>query len=59
MYDTQERKDEALQSIARNVKEIKKYVNEIVTASREDFLNLEVTMGEYYLSEVMKATESY
>ena len=59
LYDTQERKDEALQSIARNVKEIKKYVNEIVTASREDFLNLEVNMGEYYLSEVMQATESY
>ena len=59
LYDTQERKDEALQGIARNVKEIKRYVNEIVTASREDFLNLEVTMGEYYLSEVMKATESY
>ena len=59
LYDTQERKDEALQGIARNVKEIKRYVNEIVTASREDFLNLEVRMGEYYLSEVMKATESY
>jgi len=59
LYDTQERKDEALQGIARNVKEIKRYVNEIVTASREDFLNLEVNMGEYYLSEVMQATESY
>lgn len=59
LYDTQEKKDEALQGIARNVKEIKGYVNEIVTASREDFLNLEVRMGEYYLSEVMKATESY
>lgn len=59
LYDTQERKDEALQGIARNVKEIKGYVNEIVTASREDFLNLEVHMGEYYLSEVLKATESY
>ena len=59
LYDTQERKDVALQGIARNVKEIKGYVNEIVTASREDFLNLEVSMGEYYLSEVMKATESY
>ncbi len=52
LYDTQERKDEALQGIARNV-------NEIVTASREDFLNLEVRVGEYYLSEVMKVTESY
>ena len=59
LYDTQERKDEALQGIARNVKEIKGYVDEIVTASREDFLNLEVNMGEYYLSEVMKVTESY
>lgn len=59
LYDTQERKDEALQGIARNVQEIKGYVNEIVTASREDFLNLEVRMGEYYLSEVMKVTESY
>lgn len=59
LYDTQERKDEALQGIAKNVKEIKGYVDEIVTASREDFLNLEVSMGEYYLSEVMKATESY
>ncbi len=59
LYDTQEKKDEALQGIARNVKEIKGYVDEIVTASREDFLNLEVSMGEYYLSEVMKITESY
>ncbi|MBO5071400.1 MAG: HAMP domain-containing histidine kinase [Eubacterium sp.] len=59
LYDTQERKDEALQGIARNVKEIKGYVNEIVTASREDFLHLEVRTGEYYLSEVIKATESY
>ena len=59
LYDTQERKDEALQGIVRNVKEIKGYVNEIVTASREDFLNLEVRMEEYYLSEVMKVMVSY
>lgn len=59
LYDTDERKNEALQGIARNVKEIKGYVDEIVTASREDFLNLEVIMGECYLSEVMRVTESY
>ena len=34
-------------------------MDEIVTASREDFMNLEVSMGEYYLSEVMKVTENY
>ena len=59
LYDTQEKREEALQGIARNVKEIKGYVDEIVTASREDFLNLEVSMGEYYLSDVMKVTERY
>ena len=59
LYDTQEKKDEALRGIAKNVKEIKGYVDEIVTASREDFLNLEVNMGEYYLSEIMKSIESY
>lgn len=59
LYDTQEKRNEALRGIARNVKEIKGYVDEIVTASREDFLNLEVVMGEYYISEVIKSTESY
>ncbi len=59
LYDTKDRRDEALQGIARNVKEIKGYVDEIVTASREDFLNLEVSMGEFYLTEVMKTIENY
>lgn len=59
LYDTQEKKDEALQGITRNVKEIKKYVGEIVTASREDFLNLEVVQDEFYLSEIIKAVRSY
>lgn len=59
LYDSPEKKAEALQGITRNVKEIKKYVDEIVTASREDFLNLEVTQGEFYLSELIKAIEIY
>ena len=59
LYDTQEKKDAALQGITKNVKEIKGYVNEIVTASREDFLNLEVQMEEFYLSEIIKITENY
>lgn len=59
LYDTREKKEEALQGIARNVKEIKKYVDEIVAASRKDFLNLEVVNKEFYLSEVLLATEYY
>ncbi len=59
LYDTREKKEEALQGITKNVKEIKGYVDEIATASREDFLNLEVHMGEFYLTEVMQITERY
>ena len=50
---------EALQGIDKNVKEIEKYVSEIVAASREDFLNLEVQVGEVYLSQVMSTIQTY
>lgn len=59
LYDTKEKRDEALQGITRNVKEIKGYVDEIVTASREDFLNLEVKNGEVYLSAVIDSIRAY
>lgn len=59
LYDTKEKRQEALSGIDRNVKEIKKYVDEISAASREDFLNLEVAQGEFYLSEALKKTETY
>lgn len=59
LYDSQDKKDEALKGITRNVKEIKKYVDEITVASREEFLNLEVINSEFYLSEIIKAIESY
>lgn len=59
LYETPEKKEEALQGIRRNAGEIKKYVEEIVAASREDFLNLEVENGEIYLSEILRETERY
>lgn len=59
LYDTEEKRTEALQGISKNVQEIKGYVNEIVTASREDFLNLEVEDGEFYLQSLMSGLEVY
>ena len=59
LYDTEEKRAAALSGIKRNVGEIKGYVNEIAAASREDFLNLEVNMGEFYLQEVVSITEAY
>ena len=59
LYDTQEKRDAAISGITKNVNDIKKYVDEITSASREDFLNLEVVNDEFYLSELIKETEKY
>lgn len=59
LYDTEEKRTEALQGIARNVQGIKGYVNEIVTVSREDFLNFEVKEGEFYFQSLMSSIEAY
>lgn len=53
IYDTEEKRQEAYTGIEKNVKEIENYVSDIIQASKEDFLNLSVNMGEYYLSRVM------
>ena len=53
IYDTEEKKMEALNGIDKNAQEIEKHVSDIVTASREDFLNLSVHMGELYLKDLI------
>lgn len=53
IYDSEEQRRAAVDGIAHNAAEIEKYVSDIVAASKEDFLNLEVTMNEFYLKEVM------
>ena len=53
IYDTEEKRKEAIAGIEHNASEIEKYVADIVTASKEDFLNLEVTVSEVYLNEIM------
>jgi len=53
LYDTEEKRKNAISGITHNALEIEKYVGDIVTASKEDFLNLEVTMGEFYINEVL------
>ena len=54
LYDTEEKRREAIAGISHNASEIEKYVSDIVTASKEDFLNLEVVISEFYMDEVMK-----
>lgn len=59
LYETREKREQAIEGIARNVKEIKNYVDEISMTSRDDFLNLEVNCGEFYLSGVIDSIYDY
>lgn len=54
IYDSDEKKAEALNGILKNTEEIKKYAGEISKISREDFIDLSVNVGEVYLDDVMK-----
>lgn len=59
LYDTEEKRNEALDGILGNVTTIKNYVNEIHKISREEFLNLEVKNQEVYLKDVIEDTTKY
>ncbi len=47
------------ESIGAKADEIEGYVSQIIAASREDFLSLDVTMGEFYLSELLGSIRQY
>lgn len=59
IYDSDEKKAEALNGILKNTEEIKKYASEISKISREDFIDLNVNVGEVYLDDVMKKIAVY
>ena len=59
LYDTEEKKQEALSGILSKTEEIRGYVNEIYTLSREDFMELSVNVGEIYLKDVMDGITAY
>ena len=60
LYPDAEKQQKVAESITEKADEIEGYVLQIITASRKDFLSLEVNMGEFYLSELIeKITEYY
>ncbi len=54
LYKDEKKQKQVLEAIIEKCNEIKKYVSDIVKSSKEDFLNLEVNEGEFYLSETVK-----
>jgi signal transduction histidine kinase len=59
LYADKEKQLEVFQSIHAKADEIESYVTQIITASREDFLSLDVNMGEFYLSTMVENVKSY
>ncbi|MBO7450775.1 MAG: HAMP domain-containing histidine kinase [Clostridiales bacterium] len=59
LYDTEEKRKEALEGILKNTDEIKRYAGEISKISREDFMDLSVNIGEVYLDDVMNKISAY
>ena len=59
LYTDKEKQLEIAESINAKADEIEGYVSEIIIASREDFLRLDVNMSEFYLSELVTKIKLY
>lgn len=58
LYSDVEKQIETAEKINEKADEIENYVSQIISASREDFLSLEVVNGEFYLSDLIKNISS-
>ena len=59
LYTDKDKQLDVAQSIHAKADEIESYVTQIITASREDFLSLEVNIGEFYLSTLVEKLRAY
>lgn len=59
LYPEKEKQLEIADNINEKADEIEGFVSQIVTASSEDFLDLEVQNGEFYLSDLMTRISAY
>ncbi len=59
LYPEKEKQLEIAENINEKADEIESFVSQIVTASSEDFLDLDVQSGEFYLSDLMTKISSY
>lgn len=59
LYKSPEKQLETAKCIDAKANEIERYVSQIVTASREDFLSFDVHMGVFYLSGLVTKIKGY
>lgn len=59
LYEGRERQIEIAESINARADDVEAFLTEIIKASNEDFLNLQVKSGEFYLSGMMNSIAAY
>ena len=59
IYTTEEDKAEAYKGILEKTKDINSYVEEIHRISREEFMEFNINIGEFYMSDALKIIEIY
>lgn len=59
LYFEEDKQKEIADNINRKADEIEGYVSQIISASREDFLELDVKPGEFYLSGLLQQIAGY
>ena len=59
LYPDTDKQRKIAENISEKANEIESYVSQIIMASREDFLSLEVNMDEFYLSELIEKITGY
>lgn len=59
LYHSEEKQKEIAENINKKADDIESFVSEIVKASQEDFLKLEVKKGEFYLEELINEVKGY
>lgn len=59
LYDSEEKRQEVIEGILNNTKEIEHYVSEIVKNSREDFMDLQVNNDSFYLKTALDKIKEY
>lgn len=58
LYETEEKRQEAAELIENHVVEIEEYVKQIMTASSEEIINIEVKKSEFYLKDYIEKIQA-
>lgn len=59
LYTDKEKQEQIIGNIDAKADEIEAFVSQIIQASNEDFLSLEVSIGEFYLADLMTPIQTY